>query len=103
MSLPQLSNEWANYQLQNKTYQEMFDRQIKNIDVQNEVGKMNVIAQAIGAPVTGGATGAAAGAKFGPYGAIAGAAVGAVGGGITALDLDVVNQLNKDMTFNEAA
>lgn len=28
---------------------------------------------------------------------------GAVGGGITALDLDVVNSLNKDMTFNEAA
>ena len=28
---------------------------------------------------------------------------GAIGGGITALDLDVVNQLNKDMTFNEAA
>lgn len=27
---------------------------------------------------------------------------GAVGGGITALDLDVMNQLNKDMTFNEA-
>ena len=92
MSLPQLSNEWANYQLQNKTYQEMFDRQIKNIDVQNEVGKMNVIAQAIGAPVTGGATGAAAGAKFGPYGAIAGAAVGAVGGGITG-GLDAANQI----------
>lgn len=28
---------------------------------------------------------------------------GALGGGITALDLDVVSQLNKDMTFNEAA
>lgn len=28
---------------------------------------------------------------------------GALGGGVTALDLDVVNQLNKDMTFNEAA
>ena len=28
---------------------------------------------------------------------------GAFGGGITALDLDVVNSLNKDMTFNEAA
>jgi hypothetical protein len=28
---------------------------------------------------------------------------GALGGGITALDLDVVNSLNKDMTFNEAA
>lgn len=28
---------------------------------------------------------------------------GALGGGVTALDLDVVNQLNKDMQFNEAA
>ena len=28
---------------------------------------------------------------------------GAVGGGVTALDLDVTKQLNKDMTFNEAA
>jgi hypothetical protein len=28
---------------------------------------------------------------------------GALGGGVTALDLDVVSQLNKDMTFNEAA
>lgn len=93
MSLPQLSNEWANYQLQNKTYQEMFDRQIKNIDVQNEVGKMNVIAQAIGAPISGGAAGAAAGAKIGGgYGAIAGAAIGAVGGGITG-GLDAVNQI----------
>lgn len=93
MSLPQLSNEWANYQLQNKTYQEMFDRQIKNIDVQNEVGKMNVIAQAIGAPVSGGAAGAAAGAKIGGgYGAIAGAAIGAVGGGITG-GLDAANQI----------
>lgn len=27
---------------------------------------------------------------------------GALGGGVTALDLDVVNQLNKDMQFNEA-
>lgn len=93
MSLPQLSNEWANYQLQNKTYQEMFDRQIKNIDVANEVGKMNVIAQAIGAPISGGAAGAAAGAKIGGgYGAIAGAAVGAVGGGITG-GLDAANQI----------
>ena len=105
MSLPQLSNEWANYQLQNKTYQEMFDRQIKNIDVQNEVGKMNVIAQAIGAPVSGGAAGAAAGAKIGGgYGAIAGAAVGAVGGGITG-GLDAANQIrlmeeNKQYTID---
>lgn len=85
MSLSQLSNEWANYQLQNKTYQEMFDRQIKNMDVQNDVNRQGALAQAIVAPIVGGAAGAATGAKVGGgYGAIAGAAVGAIGGAITA-------------------
>ena len=85
MSLPQLSNAWANYQLQNKTYQEMFDRQIKNMDVQNDVNRQGALAQAIIAPITGGAAGAAVGAKVGgAYGAVAGAAIGAIGGGVTA-------------------
>ena len=85
MSLSQLSNEWANYQLQNKTYQEMFDRQIKNMDVQNDVNRQGALAQAIVAPIVGGAAGAATGAKIGGgYGAIAGAAAGAIGGAITA-------------------
>ena len=88
MSLPQLSNAWANYQLQNKTYQEMFDRQIKNMDVQNDVNRQGALAQAIVAPITGGAAGAAAGAKMGGvYGAVAGAVGGALIGGATgALD-----------------
>lgn len=84
MSLAQLSNEWANYQLQNKTYQEMFDRQIKNMDVQNDINRQGALAQAIIAPITGGVAGAAAGAKLGGvYGAIAGAAIGTIGGGVT--------------------
>ena len=85
MSLPQLSNAWANYQLQNKTYQEMFDRQIKNMDVKNEINLQGARAQAIVSPVIGGAAGAAAGAQVGgALGAVAGAAVGAIGGGVTA-------------------
>ena len=84
MSLPQLSNAWANYQLQNKTYQEMFDRQIKNMDVQNDINRQGALAQAILAPITGAATGAAGGAQAGGIGgAIAGGAVGAIGGAIT--------------------
>lgn len=84
MSLPQLSNAWANYQLQNKTYQEMFDRQIKNMDVQNDINRQGALAQAILSPITGLASGAAAGAQAGgAYGAIAGAVGGAVGGAIT--------------------
>ena len=89
MSLPQLSNAWANYQLQNKTYQEMFDRQIKNMDVQNDINKQNARWQLALSPVTGGASGAAAGAQMGGVNGMAiGAGIGAVGGAITsALDL----------------
>ena len=89
MSLPQLSNAWANYQLQNKTYQEMFDRQIKNMDVQNDINKQGAIAQLIASPFTGGASlGAAGGQFFGMQGAIGGAIAGAtVGLATSALDL----------------
>ena len=93
MSLPQLSNAWANYQLQNKTYQEMFDRQIKNMDVQNDINRQGAMAQLITSPITGGAAGAAAGGRLGGvYGAAAGGAVGALGGGITA-GIDYANNI----------
>ena len=88
MSLPQLSNAWANYQLQNKTYQEMFDRQIKNMDVQNDINKQGALAQLIASPFIGGASLAAAGGQFGGMqGAIGGALAGAtVGLATSALD-----------------
>ena len=71
----------------------MFDRQIKNMDVQNDINKQGALAQAIVAPITGGAAGAAVGAQVGgAYGAIAGAAVGAIGGGITA-GIDYANNI----------
>ena len=84
MSLPQLSNEWANYQLQNKTYQEMFDRQIKNMDVQNDINLQGAFVQTLFAPITGGSLGGSAGAQFGKGAAVAGTAAGIIGGGITA-------------------
>lgn len=62
----------------------MFDRQIKNMDIQNDINKQGALAQAIVAPITGGAAGAAAGAQIGGvYGAAAGAAIGAIGGAVT--------------------
>ena len=93
MSLPQLSNAWANYQLQNKTYQEMFDRQIKNMDIKNDINRQGALAQLIASPFTGGSAGATAGAKMGGMqGAAIGAAAGAVGGGITA-GIDYANTI----------
>ena len=67
--------------MQNKTYQETFDRQIKNMDVQNGINKQGAIAQLILSPITGGAASAAAGGQFGGMpGAIAGAGIGAAAG-----------------------
>ena len=71
----------------------MFDRQIKNMDVQNDINRQGALAQAILSPITGIASGAAGGAQAGGvYGAIAGGAIGAVGGGITAA-LDYKNTI----------
>ena len=93
MSLPQLSNAWANYQLQNKTYQEMFDRQIKNMDVQNDINKQNAAWQLALSPVTGGASLGAAGAQMGGINGMAiGTGIGAVGGAITA-GIDYANNI----------
>ena len=71
----------------------MFDRQIKNMDVQNDINRQGALAQAILSPITGIASGAAAGAQMGGIGgAITGGAIGVVGGGITA-GLDYANSL----------
>ena len=59
----------------------MFDRQIKNMDVQNDINKQGALAQLMLSPLTGGATAAAAGGQFGGIqGAVGGAIAGAVGG-----------------------
>ena len=85
-SLPMLSDAMINYELQNRNYQAIFNRELQSLDVSQQIAKeqqqFTGLVGAITAPITGGVAGALAGAKAGPYGAIAGAAVGAVGGGI---------------------
>lgn len=100
-SLPVLNNAWINYQLNNKNYQAIFNRQVQSLDINNQIAReqheFSAITGVIGAPITGGVAGAMTGAKAGPYGAIAGAAVGAIGGGVlgavgAAKDLDWLNR-----------
>ena len=47
-SLPQLSNAWANYELQNKNYQNIFDRQIQHMEVNNAINNIKSSIGAIG-------------------------------------------------------
>lgn len=86
-SMPMMSDALINYELQNRNYQAIFNRQLVNLDVNNRIAaeqqQWQGVMSMIGSPVTGGAGGAVAGAKGGPWGAIIGAAAGAATGGIT--------------------
>ena len=65
-SLPQVSDPWANYQLQNKNYQAIFDRQIQNMETNYYYQNMSMLTSgAINALGTGVTTGVLAGAGFG--------------------------------------
>ena len=85
-SLARISDAWTNYQLQNKNYMASFNRQIQNMEVQNNVARVNDI---LGASV-GTLAGVVGGAKIG------GGAVGGVIGGVTAAGAGIA-----DVIINE--
>lgn len=76
-SLTIVNDSWSQYQITNKNYQNIFDREIQHLDFTNDIAKTQDILNAISATVTGGASGAVAGA-------VAGGPVTAIGTGLTA-------------------
>lgn len=96
-SLPQLSNAWANYQLNNKNYQAIFDRQIQNMEVNNRVQRIREITGAALGSAQAGIGGAVSGSMFGPVGAVVGGAASmaaSAGGG--AADVALNDQLRNE-------
>lgn len=89
-SLAYITSYWQTYINNNKNYQQIFDRQIQNMDVNNAIAlekqefqaTVGTITSAIGGALGGGVAGATAGAAAGPWGALIGGVVGAVGGGV---------------------
>ena len=93
-SIATASSKWEEYQVQNKNFQNQFDRQIMDLDINNNIalqqanftGNIGIATSAL----TGVAAGAVAGAKLGSIvpgygtaiGAVAGAVVGGVAGGV---------------------
>lgn len=78
-SLGTINSAWAQYEIQNKNYQAIFDRQIQNLDVMRDIQRVQNIAGAVGGAFQGGAAGAATGFFTG---GIPGAIGGAIGGGL---------------------
>lgn len=78
-SMPQISDSWTTYQIQNKNYEKMFNRQIDSMELQNKWAKRADIANVITGTISGAVGGAAfGGAAGGIAGGIASAAAGAV-------------------------
>lgn len=103
-SLPQTTDQWAQFEINNKNYQNSFNRQI---DTQDTIFKRQwganwagVVAGAASAGVSGAFTGSIAG---GPAGAIAGGIIGgaaSIGGGIADQIISKKNyETNKENTI----
>lgn len=80
-SLPQISDAWNTYELQNKNYQQQFQRQIDNLEINHKYD----MSQAGISALLGAGSGAAAGAVAGSVIPGVGTAVGAAVGGIASL------------------
>lgn len=100
-SLPKTSDQWETYQIQNKNYQEQFNRQVENLEIQHKYQGIQDKVKAIAGTVTGTGTGAAAGAMAGGgYGAIAGAVVGGVASGVAGAYDVKINELLRNETLD---
>lgn len=97
-SLPQVSDQWVNYCLNNINYENSFNRQTESLELQNKHALGQDIVNAVTGSFSAAAGGALAGARVGgPYGAIAGAAIGGTIGAIGgAADIVLNNQLRQD-------
>ena len=80
-SLPLITDQWKQYEINNKNYLLAFDRQIQNMEVQYKWQRTLGVTSAIVGSLQGGATGVFAGSMIGggPVGMGIGAAVAAVG------------------------
>ena len=81
--LSMINDAWASYEQQNKNYQQIFDRQIQNLEITQKYQRQAEIANAVIGGFSGAGTGAMAGGMAGgAYGAAAGFIVGGVASGV---------------------
>lgn len=97
-SLPRVSDAWVNYQLNNKNYQNIFNRDIQHLDfVQGLEMRNQLVSGAVGI-ISDTAKGAAAGAFVGGgWGAVTGAVTGATASAIGyGIDVDTLARQHRE-------
>ena len=77
-SMPRVTDAWVQYQLNNKNYEDIFNRQMVNMDVQQGIQRQEAIWGMVAGSISGGVSGGVSGSIIGgPLGAGVGATVGA--------------------------
>lgn len=104
-SLSRISDAFEQYQLNNKNYQIMFDREVQNLDFMNAKQKEMDIFSAITGTVAGGIEGAQSGKMTGSVGAtVAGAVIGtaasALGGILDVRRNEEIRAENRDLKID---
>lgn len=101
-SISYLSDAWETYKVQNKNYLNIFNRQVENMEVTQDVQRKQQVFNAVTGSISGGISGAMAGSAAGPYGAIAGAVVGtaasSIGGALDVKYGDILRNEALDYT-----
>lgn len=97
-SLPEATDAWATYQRQNVNYQQIFDRQIQNMETTQDIQRQQEIFQTASGMLSGAAAGATAGSIFGGIGAAIGMAVG----GVASTAAGIADLAMNDKLRNEA-
>lgn len=82
-SIDLMTDKWQEYQIQNKNYNEIFNRGIQSLDLQHSIAKRQDIFGAVAGSLSGAMSGATTGA-------LAGGLPGAIGGGIAGLGMSAV-------------
>lgn len=99
-SIALTNDAWSTYQLNNKNYQAIFDRNMQSLELNNNIQKINDIASAIAGTFQGASSGAMTGAIV--SGSPFGAAIGAVAGGLTSAIGGMADVQNNETLRNEA-
>ena len=97
-SLPLRVDQWEQYQINNKNYQNIFDRQMKNLDFNQRQETIGQVVSSITGTIQGGTQGAMAGGMAGgAYGAIAGGVLGTTASAIGGLfDYTLMKQRQRE-------
>lgn len=102
-SLTQINDQWQSYQINNKNYQEIFSRQIENMEATRDIQRTQDIWGALAGTVGATASGVGAGMMFGgPPGAMIGGAIGgvssAIGGAVDYSMSEKLHNMSLDYT-----